>query len=66
MATLNGARALGLAGKIGELVAGGFADLVALPFSGDAADAYDDVLRHYGDVAASMIHGQWAIPPKTA
>jgi cytosine/adenosine deaminase-related metal-dependent hydrolase len=63
MATLNGALALGMGGEIGELSAGGFADLVALPFDGKIADAYDSVLHHEGDVAASMINGRWAIPP---
>jgi cytosine/adenosine deaminase-related metal-dependent hydrolase len=63
MATLNGARALGLSGQIGELAEGCFADLVALPFAGKVADTYDGVLRHTGDVAASMIDGQWAIEP---
>jgi cytosine/adenosine deaminase-related metal-dependent hydrolase len=63
MATLNGARALGLAGRVGELSAGAFADLVALPFAGKVADIYDAVLHHAGDVAASMIDGQWALPP---
>ena len=66
MATLNGARALGLSGQIGELSEGSFADLVALPFAGKTADIYDDVLHHQGDVAASMIEGQWAIAPKQA
>jgi aminodeoxyfutalosine deaminase len=65
MATLNGARALGLAGKIGELAPGGHADLVALPFAGATADAYDGVLHHPGQVAASMIDGQWAIKPRS-
>ena len=63
MATLNGARALGLSGQIGELTKGCFADLVALPFAGKVADIYDGVLRHTGDVAASMIDGQWVIEP---
>jgi cytosine/adenosine deaminase-related metal-dependent hydrolase len=63
MATLNGARALGLSGQIGELAEGSFADLVALPFAGKVADTYDGVLRHTGDVAASMIDGQWVIEP---
>ena len=63
MATLNGARALGMAGQIGELAEGGFADLVALPFAGKVADIYDSVLHHAGDVAASMIDGQWAFAP---
>ncbi len=63
MATLNGARALGLAGQIGELAEGALADLVALPLAGKVADIYDRVLHHAGDVAVSMIDGQWAIPP---
>jgi len=63
MATLNGARALGLGGQIGELAKGCFADLIALPFAGKVADTYDGVLGHTGDVAASMIDGQWAIEP---
>jgi cytosine/adenosine deaminase-related metal-dependent hydrolase len=63
MATLNGARALGLAGQIGELAGGALADLVTLPFAGKGADIYDVVLHHAGDVAASMIDGQWALPP---
>jgi cytosine/adenosine deaminase-related metal-dependent hydrolase len=63
MATLNGARALGMDGQIGELSEGSFADLVALPFAGKIADIYDGVLHHQGDVAASMINGRWAIAP---
>jgi aminodeoxyfutalosine deaminase len=63
MATVHGARALGLGGHIGELAVGARADLVALPFAGIVADIYDRVLHHTGDVAASMIDGQWAIPP---
>ena len=34
LATLNGARALGLQGRVGELSANAFADLIALPFAG--------------------------------
>ena len=63
MATLNGARALGMAGKIGELSENAFADLIAIPYSGKTADIYEAVLHHAGDVAASMIDGQWAIAP---
>ena len=63
MATLNGARALGMSGQIGELSVGSFADLIALPFAGKIADIYDSVLHHQGNVAASMIDGQWAIAP---
>jgi aminodeoxyfutalosine deaminase len=63
MATLNGARALGLGGQLGEVAEGCFADLVALPFAGKVADTHDGVLHHTGEVAASMIDGQWVIEP---
>jgi len=63
MATLNGARALGHSGRIGELAPGALADLIALPFDGKPADLYHAVLHHHGQVAASMIDGRWAIPP---
>jgi len=64
MATVNGARALGLAGQIGELNRHASADLIALPFSGKPAAALAAVLQHTGPVMASMIAGQWAIPPQ--
>ncbi len=63
MATVNGALALGMAGQAGELVKKAFADMIALPFSGSKRDAYDAVLHHTGNVAASMIGGQWAVTP---
>ncbi len=63
MATLNGAKALGLAGRIGELSANAFADLIAVPFAGKRADNYDAVLHHASTVSASMIDGEWAIAP---
>jgi len=64
MATVNGAQALGLRGKAGELRKNAFADLIALPFTGRPRLSYDAVLQHGGPVAASMIDGTWAIPPK--
>jgi cytosine/adenosine deaminase-related metal-dependent hydrolase len=63
MATLNGARALGLEGKVGQIAAQALADLIALPFSGKLARVHDAILEHPGPVAASMIDGQWAIEP---
>jgi aminodeoxyfutalosine deaminase len=63
MATVNGARALGLTRQIGELSENSFADLIAIPFDGKIADIYDAVLHHPSTVAASMIDGQWAIAP---
>jgi len=63
--TVRAARALGLAGKAGELVPGAYGDLVALPFAGKVARIYDTILQHKGPVGASMIAGRWAIAPKT-
>ena len=65
LATLNGARALGLQGQVGELSASAFADLITLPFTGSPGEACEAVVHHTGDVSASMIDGQWAIPPAT-
>jgi cytosine/adenosine deaminase-related metal-dependent hydrolase len=63
LVTLNGARALGMQGRIGELSVNALADLIALPFVGKPAEIYDAILHHTGDVAASMIDGRWAIAP---
>jgi len=64
MATVNGARALGLARKIGELSKRSFADLIALPAPGKLKDLPEAILAHTGNVSASMIEGRWAIPPR--
>jgi cytosine/adenosine deaminase-related metal-dependent hydrolase len=63
MATVSGAKALGMAGRIGELSKNAFADLIAIPFTGKASDAAEAVVNFSGNVHASMIGGQWAIPP---
>jgi len=63
MATLNGARALGLAGKAGVLAAGAWADLIAVPFSGGARDVAEAVVQHRGEVVASLIAGDWVVRP---
>jgi cytosine/adenosine deaminase-related metal-dependent hydrolase len=63
MTTVNGAKALGMAGQIGELSENTLADLIAIPFAGKKTDIYDAVLHHAGHVSASMIGGQWAIAP---
>jgi cytosine/adenosine deaminase-related metal-dependent hydrolase len=65
MATVNGAHALGLKGRAGQLSTKAFADLIALPFTGRPADAYEAVVHHAGDVSASVIEGRWAIPPSS-
>jgi aminodeoxyfutalosine deaminase len=63
MATQNGARALGLAGQIGEISRNACADLIAIPFTSKRAETNEAVINFSGDVTASMIGGRWAIPP---
>lgn len=63
MATVNGARALGLAGKIGQLSKNAWADLIAIPFDGKFLRAVEAVFEHPGNVQASLINGRWAILP---
>lgn len=64
MVTVNPARALGLAGRLGELKRGAWADAIAIAFNGAAHDAYAAVLEHTGPVQASLIAGQWAVEPE--
>jgi imidazolonepropionase-like amidohydrolase len=64
MATVNGARALGQAGQIGELSENALADLIAIPAGTKTSDICEAVLGHAGDVSASMIDGHWVIPPE--
>jgi len=64
LATVNGARALGLAGRIGELSAGAFADVIAIPFAGKTSQAFEAVLHHKGAVPGSMIRGRWELGPE--
>jgi len=64
MATVNGARALGLSGKIGELSRNALADLIAIPIARKTSRAEEAVLGHAGRVTASMIDGRWAVPPQ--
>jgi cytosine/adenosine deaminase-related metal-dependent hydrolase len=63
LATLNGARALGMRGQVGELTPGGGADLIALPWSGKLLWIEEAVVGHKGSVLASMVAGRWAIAP---
>ena len=64
MATFNGARALGMSGQVGEISAGAFADVIAIPFTGKLKALYETILNHRCDVAASLIDGQWAVAPQ--
>jgi len=64
MATVNGARALGLSGQIGELSPDSFADLIVIPTTDKNEDVHETVLAHTGPVPGSMIDGRWAVPLK--
>ncbi len=66
MATANGARAIGQEGKLGELKRGAFADIIAVPWTGNVGKSFSAVLNHKGDVSASLISGEWAIAPTSA
>ena len=61
MVTVNPARALGVAGKLGELRVGACADLIAIPAA--RHHVFSSILHHTGNVFASMIDGRWAISP---
>jgi cytosine/adenosine deaminase-related metal-dependent hydrolase len=64
MATVNGAQALGLKGRVGEISPGAFADLIAVPMSGNCDKVYDSLVQHTGKVTASLIDGRWAVAPQ--
>ena len=66
MSTADGARALGLRGQAGEIVNGAWADFITVPFTGEAREAAAAVVHHRGPVSASMINGEWALPPAAA
>ncbi|MDX2081305.1 MAG: amidohydrolase family protein [Terrimicrobiaceae bacterium] len=58
MTTANGALALGMAGKLGELRPGAFADLTAIPFEGRAEEAVEAVIAHRGPVSRLFVAGR--------
>jgi cytosine/adenosine deaminase-related metal-dependent hydrolase len=64
MATMNGARALGMAGQCGEISEKALADVIAIPFGGAVEDAAEAAVHHQGNVSASLIDGEWAIEPR--
>jgi len=64
MATVNGAKALGLQRQVGELIPKANADIIAIADKGKKSDPYERVLENAGPVLASMIDGRWAIPPR--
>ena len=60
LATLNGAKALGLEREIGQLRDGGRADLASIPFSGKMPEVPEMILYHQGSVGMTMIAGKKA------
>jgi cytosine/adenosine deaminase-related metal-dependent hydrolase len=63
LVTTAGAMALGRKGELGELSPGAMADLVAITYSGALDQAASALVHHTGPVVASLIGGQWVIPP---
>jgi cytosine/adenosine deaminase-related metal-dependent hydrolase len=63
MATVNGARALGMSGDAGEIAQNSLADLISIPFAGKTEKAYEAAINHDGNVLASLIDGEWAMTP---
>ena len=59
MTTVNAAEALRL--NAGRIEPGSFADLIALPFVGKAADIYEAVVQFPGKVPHVIGSGQWII-----
>lgn len=55
MATVNAARALNCADKLGKIAVGGWADLAAVPLTGDP---YESVVRSEKPVCFSMVGGK--------
>ena len=64
MATVNGARALGMEGQAGEISEGALADLIVIPFKGGLKDANEAAVHHEGVVMGSLIDGGWVIEPE--
>ena len=64
--TMNGARALGRPGELGELTPGALADLIVIPHRGSPAQAIEAAVNHQGEVSASMINGRWVFGEQTA
>ncbi|HXS67230.1 MAG TPA: amidohydrolase family protein [Candidatus Polarisedimenticolia bacterium] len=64
MATINGARALGMTEACGEISENALADIIAIPFEGKLRDANEAAVHHSGNVTGSMIDGDWAVEPK--
>lgn len=56
--TINPARALKRERRLGSIVPGALADLIAFPISGDASSAYDEIVNYKNPVPWMMIDGK--------
>ncbi len=56
--TINPAKALRQAGKLGELTPGAHADLIALPFDGNLNEIYDAIVENRSPVPWMMLNGE--------
>ncbi len=61
MVTINAARALNQSGKLGQLLPGATADVVAFPLPAGSVDPYEEVVFAEQPVTFSMIGGQVVI-----
>ncbi|MDE2713142.1 MAG: amidohydrolase family protein [Verrucomicrobiota bacterium] len=59
--TVNPARALGMAGQVGELAVDAFADLMTLPFDGPIEFAMKAIVNHAGPAQRVMLYGKWEV-----
>jgi aminodeoxyfutalosine deaminase len=62
MATLNGARALGM--RAGEIAPGALADLIAIPYDATGRDVHQAVLENREPVAWMMLDGKMTPLPE--
>jgi aminodeoxyfutalosine deaminase len=64
MVTINSARALRLPDKLGQIAAGFFADLIAIPSAQSAADVFEEIVACENPVSWMMVDGKFS--PHTA
>jgi 5-methylthioadenosine/S-adenosylhomocysteine deaminase len=62
MATVNGARALGRTGELGELTSGAWADMIAILDAPATGNVFDAILANSSPVVRSWIAGEQVWP----
>jgi imidazolonepropionase-like amidohydrolase len=58
MVTRRPARAIGLPGELGEIAAGAYADLIAVPYSGGVDEVFDGLIDNKLPINWMMIGGR--------